>query len=198
MVLWWCICKHCSQKCLFSTPPRQNTYVAVFWPITDIGCCVGHKKGFQTKTNFSKNSPLRLSYGSYTLRPSPECHVPMVLICYNEPTNGTCLVVRPVSEPSIGRRHVGCVFVMFVVVLASAGTPFFLKFSFRWDQSILHDSAGDSRRHQYSWLAHLPPGDVPSSDRWFDAPCTGFCTWGELAQPNRSTRRRIFCARQSH
>ena len=172
MVLWWCICKHCSQKCLFSTPPRQNTYVAVFWPITDIGCCVGHKKGFQTETNFSKNSPLRLSYGSYTSRPSPECHVPMVLICYNEPTNGTCLVVRPVSEPSIGRRHVGCVFVMFVVVLASAGTPFFFKFSFRWDKSILHDSAGESRRHQYSWVTHLPPGHVRSSHRWFDAPCT--------------------------
>ena len=170
----------------------------MFWPITDIGCCVGHKKGFQTETNFSKNSPLRLSYGSYTSRPSPECHVPMVLICYNEPTNGTCLVVPPVSEPSIGRRHVGCVFVMFVVVLASAGTPFFLKFSFRWDKSILYDSAGDSRRYQYSWLTHLPPGDGPSSHRWFDAPCIRFCTWGELAQPNRSTRRRIFCARQSH
>ena len=127
MVLPWCIGKHCSRKCLFSTPPRQNAYVAVFWPITDIGCCVGHKKGFQTEKHFPKNSPLRLSCGSYTLRPSPECHVPMVLICYNEPTNGTCLVVRPVFEPSIGRRHVGCVFVMFVVVPASAGTLFFCK-----------------------------------------------------------------------
>ena len=38
--------------------------------------------------------------------------------------------------------------------------PFFLKFSFRWDKSILHDSAGDSRRHQYSWLAQLPSRGV--------------------------------------
>ena len=88
---------------------------------------MGHKKGFETEKNFYKNSPLRLSYGSYTLQPSPKCHVPMVIICYNEPTTGTRLLVRPVSEPSIGRRHVGCVFVMFVVVRAWAGTSFFFK-----------------------------------------------------------------------
>ena len=76
--------------------------------------------------------------------------------------------------------------------------PFFLRFSFRWDKSILHDSAGRIRRHQYSWVAHLPPWAVPPSDRWFHPLCTPFCTWGELAQPKRSTRRRIFCACKSH
>ena len=87
---------------------------------------------------------------------------------------------------------------MFVVVLASAGTPFFKKLSFRWDKSILHNSAGGSRHHQYSWVVHLPPWAVARPDRRFDALRPRFCTWEEVAQPNRSACRRTFFAHQSH